>query len=208
MTDQEFKRNTAYKLRVGEIFLGKPIFDQERFNFLELGDKKIVRVNIIGNVVDKYESEGEKEYIFMTLDDGSGQIKIKSFGEDSRKFKKFQQGQTVVVIGTLRNWNNETYIQPEIIKEMDPRYLLVRKLEIEKTKKETTPEIQKSDIKALKDKILDKIKDSEEKGGAETEQIILEFREASPEIINQEIHNLLEEGIIFEPRPGKLRYLG
>jgi RPA family protein len=208
MTNQQFKRNTAYKFRIGELSLGKPIFDQERFNFLELGDKKIVRVNIIGNIVDKYENEGEKEYLFLTIDDGSGQIKVKSFGEDSRKFKNTQQGQTIVAIGTLRHWNDETYIQPEIIKEMDPKYLLIRKLETEKERKNNSIEMPRTEVKALKDKILDKIKGSDEEGGAETERIIMEFREASPDIISQEISKLLEEGIIFEPRPGKLRYLG
>ena len=54
--------------------------------FLELGDKKIVRVNIIGNIVDKYTSEGEKKYGFFTLDDGSGQIKLKSFVEKKKLF--------------------------------------------------------------------------------------------------------------------------
>jgi hypothetical protein len=33
-------------------------------------------------------------------------------------------------------------------------------------------------------------------------------RDTSAEIINQEIQKLLEEGIIFEPRPGKVRWLG
>ena len=208
MTDQQFKRNIAFKLRIGELLLGKPIFDQERFSFLELGDKKISRVNLIGNIVDKYESEGDKQYAFFTLDDGSGQIKLKVFGEDSEKYKDVSQGQTVVVVGVLRNWNNETYVQPEIIKEQDPKYLLIRKLETEKQRKESTPEIQREQIIALKDKILEEIKKSEEEGGVETDKIILEFREASPDIINKEIKKLLEEGIIFEPRPGKLRYLG
>ena len=61
---------------------------------------------------------------------------------------------------------------------------------------------------AIKDKILEKIKSSEEDGGIETDKIILELREATPEIINQELQKLLEEGIIFEPRPGKVRWLG
>ena len=30
----------------------------------------------------------------------------------------------------------------------------------------------------------------------------------APEIINQEIKKLLEEGMAYEPRPGKLRFLG
>ena len=129
MADEQFKRNIAYKLRIGDILLGKPIMDGERFSFLELGGKKIVRVNVIGNIVDKYESEGERKYIFFTLDDGSGQIKLKCFGDDVDKFKNIIQGQTVLVIGVLRNFNNETYISPEIIKEQDTKYLLIRKLE-------------------------------------------------------------------------------
>ncbi|HKL23596.1 MAG TPA: OB-fold nucleic acid binding domain-containing protein, partial [Candidatus Nanoarchaeia archaeon] len=113
MADQ-YKRNIAYKYRIGDILLAKPIFDNDKFIYLELGEKKISRVNVIGNIVDKYDSEGEKQYSFFTLDDGSGQIKLKVFGEDTQKFKGITQGQTVAVIGTIRNWNNETYIQPEI----------------------------------------------------------------------------------------------
>jgi len=209
MTDQ-YKRNIAYKLRIGDILLGKPIFDNDKFIYLELGIKKISRTNIIGNIVDKYESEGDKKYLFFTLDDGSGQIKLKVFGEeDSEKFKGITQGETVAVIGVVRNWNNETYIQPEIISQKDPKYLLVRKLELEKQKKEgSKPVKDKKVVQAIKDKILEKIKEAESDGGIDSEKIILEFREVSTETINEEIKRLLEEGIIFEPRPGRLRYLG
>ncbi len=205
---EQFKRNIAYKLRVGDILMGKPIFDGERFSFLELGDKKIIRVNIIANIVDKYESEGEKRFLVFTIDDGTGQIKARAFAEDVEKFNKFVQGQTVVVIGVLRSFNNEIYILPEIIKEKDPRYLLLRKLEVEKTKNQTTPEIPKEKIKALKDRLLEKIKEAEEEGGIDTEKLIMNITDATPEIINSEIRKLLEEGIIFEPRPGRVRWLG
>jgi hypothetical protein len=36
----------------------------------------------------------------------------------------------------------------------------------------------------------------------------MELHYASPEIINQEIQKMIEEGMVFEPRPGKVRYLG
>ncbi len=208
--DQQFKRNIAYKLRIGDVLLGKPVIDNERFSFLELGNKKIVRVNIIGNIVDKYESDGERKYIFFKLDDGSGQISLKVFGDDIAKFKEIVQGLTVLVIGTLRHWNNETYIQPEIIKEQNTKYLLIRKLELEKSKDslKKEPAIEKSKIIAIKDSIINLIKDAEESGGIEKEQIILNLKDISPDIINQEIKKFLEEGIIFEPRPGKVRYLG
>ena len=210
--EQQFKRHIAYKLRIGNILIGKPVVNEERFSFLEFGDKKIVRINVLGNIVDKYESgerrdEGRK-YMFLTLDDGSGQIRLKIFGDDYEKFKHVVQGQTVVVIGVLRNWNNETYISPEIIREMDPRYLLVRKLEIEKDKTINARPVEKEQIVAIKDKILELIKNSEENNGIEVDEITQKFHETPQTIINQEIQKLLEEGIVFEPRPGKIRWLG
>ena len=208
MPDQQFKRHIAYKFRIGDLLIGKPVMEGERFSFLELGDKKIVRVNVVGNIVDKYESEGEKRYSFLTLDDGSGQIKLKSFGDDVEKFKDINQGQTVLVIGVLRNFNNETYISPEIVRMQDPKYLLIRKMETEKDKSKNSEPVVKEQIIAIKDKILDAIKNSEDEGGIDTDKIIMDLRETSPEIINQEIKKLLEEGIVFEPRPGKVRWLG
>lgn len=210
--EQQFKRHIAYKLRIGNILIGKPVVNEERFSFLELGDKKIVRVNVLGNIVDKYESgerrdEGRK-YMFLTLDDGSGQIRLKIFGDDYEKFKDIVQGQTVVVVGVLRHWNNETYISPEIIREMDPKYLLLRKLETEKDKALNAKPIEKSQIIAIKDKILELIKNSEENNGIEIDEITQKFHETPQTIINQEIQKLLEEGIAFEPRPGKIRWLG
>ena len=209
MADQ-YKRNIAYKFRIGDILLGKPIFDNDKFIYVELGGKKISRVNVVGNIVDKYESEGDRKYLFFTLDDGSGQIKLKIFGEEeTQKFKGITQGETVVVIGVMRNWNNETYIQPEIITGKEPKYLLVRKLELEKRRKENSKPIQdKKVVQAIKDQILEKIKSSESEGGIDTEKIILELRNVPADTINEEIKKLLEEGIIFEPRPGRIRYLG
>jgi RecG-like helicase len=208
MAEEQFKRNIAFKFRIGDLLIGKPIMNEERFSFLELGDKKIVRVNVIGNIVDKYEREGEKKYIFFTLDDGSGQIKLKTFGEDVDKFKNLNQGQTILVIGVLRNFNNETYIAPEIMKEQDTQYLLIRKMEIEKNRVTSSEPTSRGQIIAAKDRILELIKNSDEGGGIEIDKIIMNLRETSPEIINQEIKKLIEDGIIFEPRPGKIRWLG
>jgi len=208
MAEPQFKRNVAFKKKVGDLLIGKPILEGERFKFLELGDKNIVRVNVIGNIVDKYESTGDKTYIFFKLDDGSGQISLKIFGEDVEKWKTLGQGQTVIVIGVLRYFNNETYISPEIIKETDPKYLLVRKLEMEKEEVKESNPLDRETIVAVKDKILATIKNSEDDGGIEMDKIIMNLKDITPEIIKQEVHKFIEEGIVFEPRPGKVRYLG
>ena len=204
MPEQSYKRNIAYKLRVGSILAGKPIMESERLKFVEFEDKQLVRINLIANIIDKFIQEGEKKFGSITLDDGSGQIKVKVFGEDIEKFKELNQGETLLIVGLLRGWNNEVYITPEIIKKKEPSYLLVRKLELEADQPKS---LDKTQLKAVKDKIIEMVKEAEKEGGISIEKIILDLKE-SPEVINQEIKRLLEEGAAYEPRPGKLRYLG
>lgn len=205
----EFKRHIAFKFRIGDILIGKQVFDQERFSFLELGAKQIRRVNIIGNIVERYDSAGDKKYIFFKLDDGSGQIQLRIFGDDVQKYQNIVQGDTVLVIGLLRSFNNDLYISPDLIKKYNPKYLLVRKLEIEKQKtKEKKDVLGKEEKIAVKDRILSEIKNAEPGGGIEMDTLIMNLNNVSPEIINQEVQKFIEEGIVFEPRPGKVRYLG
>ncbi len=199
------KRNTAYKLRIGSILSAKQNIEGERLKSIELADKQAVRVNVIANVIDKYIQDGEKKFGSITIDDGTGQIKIKTFGDDVDSFfLQLNQGDTIMVVGMLRVWNNEIYITPEIIKKKEPSFLLIRKMEAESEEVKTH---DKEQLLALKDKILVMIKDAEKDGGIDTEKIILELKE-SPDTINNEIKKLLEDGIAYEPRPGKIRYLG
>lgn len=204
MVESQYKRNVAYKLRIGQILSGKVVMEGEKLKSLDLNNKQVVRANVIANVTDKYLQEGEKKFGSITLDDGSGQIKVKTFGDDVEKFTPLQQGDTILLVGLLRTWNNEVYLTPEIIRKKDPSYLLLRKLEVEADMPKT---IEKTQLTAMKDKILAMVKEAESSGGVDIDKIILELKE-HPEIINQEIKRLLEDGIAYEPRPGKLRYLG
>jgi RecG-like helicase len=200
---EQRQRNIAYKLRIGDILKAKPIVNEGRLLFLELGDKKIIRVNVIANVVDKYFNDGEKKYASITVDDASGQLKLKAFGDDVANLKDITQGDTLQIIGVMREYNSELYVTPEITKKVDPKWLLVRKLEIQNLRKD----IPLPSNAPIRDVILEKIKTSDSKGGIDKEQLILDT-EASPDLINAEIKHLLEDGMIYEPRPGVLRYLG
>lgn len=206
--EAQFKRNIAFKLRIGDIATGKQVIEGERFLSLELGNKRVIRVNLIGNVIDKYGSEGEKKFSIITIDDGSGQIKAKAFGDDTKKLENINQGQTILIIGVLRYFNNELYVSPEIVREMDSRYLLIRKMEVEKRKGADIEPLPKDQIIAVRDRILGAIKAAEEEGGIEMDKLIMALPNIAPVIISQEVEKFLEEGIIFEPRPGKVRYLG
>jgi len=205
--EEKKQRATAYKLRIGSIIGGRAVTDAEgRLNYFEINNKRVLRTNIVASIIDRYESEDpEKKYLSFTIDDGSGQIRLKIFGDDVDKYKEFSQGDTVMVIGMLRVFNNETYIIPEIIKKQDPKYLLVRKLELEGESENI--EISKEEVKALRDQLIDMIKGAEADGGIEIDKLIMELK-TDPEIINKEIQKILEEGLAYEPKPGKIRYLG
>jgi hypothetical protein len=124
------------------------------------------------------------------------------------------QGDTITVIGVLRSYNRELYIMPEIIKKADPRYLLVRKLELEGGKaKSASPNTGSTansagQVVSLRDQIIEIIKSAGDSGGVSTESIILKIQSSPPEAINSEITKLLEDGMIYEPRPSMVRWLG
>lgn len=199
------KRNVAYKMRIGDVLKGSPMMDEGKFLFLELGDKKIVRVNILANCVDKFIQEGEKQFGSLTIDDASGQLKLKVFGEDVARVKDIMQGDTLQIIGNMREWNGEIYMIPEVVKKVDPRWLLVRKLEIQEARKDLPVETKGDN--SLKNQILERIKGAENEGGIDRDVLVMDI-EASPEGIEAGVKSLLEEGLIYEPRPGRLRYLG
>ena len=209
---EQKKRETAHKLRIIDLLKANQIFEEtenlnKRLKHVELGNRNIVRVNIIANVIDKYESEGEKRFATITLDDGSGQIRARVFADDIALFKDIVQGDTILAIGLVRFFNQELYVLPELIKKQNPKYLLIRKLEIEKSFQPMLTEVKKKEIKGLRDELITMIKEAEVKEGIDKEEIIIKLK-SPPQIITQEIQKLLEDGVIYEPRPGRVRYLG
>jgi len=213
------KRETANKLRIGDLLKGSPIFDETppepgtqitnpRLLHIALGDRKIVRVNLIANVIEKFESTGETKFATLTVDDGSGQIRARVFSDDLYKFEDIVQGDTLTVIGLIRSYNQELYILPEVVRKTDPKYLLIRKLELEKDAPKIPTSEEKKEIKSHRDDIIDLVKASEGDEGIDKDTIILKFTDAKPNVLSQEIQKLLEEGIIYEPKPGRVRYLG
>ena len=204
MEEKEFKRHTAYKIKIGEILEGTPSLEEEKLKFVEILGKKVSRINLIANITDKFIQEGEKKFGSITLDDASGQIKAKVFGDEINNFSNLEQGDTLMLIGLLRHWNNEIYLTPEVIKKKEPIFLLIRKTELEFIKKD--PETSK-EINEIKEKIIEIVKREEPNSGSEISAIISELK-SSAETINKEVKKLLENGSIYEPRPGKIRYLG
>lgn len=128
------KRLTAKKVRISDISNGKYVAGSKEemkpgYVITPFG-QKISRVNIIASVVDKFVSD-DNNYATVTLDDGTGAISAKVFKEDVKLFDKIEQGNVVLVVGKLKEYNGETYLNCEIIKMLDEKnYENLRKLEI------------------------------------------------------------------------------
>jgi len=220
------KRQTAYRIRIGDMLNGNIVFDGDRFSSLEVKNRKISRINMICNVIDKY-SNPEKNFNALTVDDGTGQIRIKAFSDSAVLLAGLDIGDVIKVIGWARHYNDELYIAPEIAVRIDPKWAYVRKLELVKeygefkeefdSKFQQAPEVaeaeqaeeiiekEKIDLSdSPKSIILKKIKENAE--GIDIERLIMDLKMPVDEI-NKSIKDLIAEGEIYEPRPAYLRSL-
>jgi len=107
----------------------------------------VSRVNILATVVDKFDRsaggtrmEGEGRYAALTLDDGTGVIRVKAWGDLSEKLAQIKVGDLVLVIGRIRSFQDETYIHGEIVRRVeDPNWETVRLLELALQRLEPRP---------------------------------------------------------------------
>lgn len=133
----ETKRLTAYKVRIKDILAGKYV-TQEGFKpnyILTTYGQKVSRVRVMAIVINKFVSNDSK-YAFIVLEDGTESIRVKSF-QDINLFENVKMGQIIDFIGKVREYDNEIYLIPEVIRIVeDPNIETLRKLEIMKVRKE------------------------------------------------------------------------
>jgi len=58
----------------------------------------------------------------------------------------------------------------------------------------------------LREKIIESIRNNEAEGGIDIDKLIMSMKDPV-DLINKEVTELLEEGSIYEPKPGRLRIL-
>ncbi len=208
------ERQTAHKLWISQI-AGAPYIKQEGFNpnYIEVNGKNVSRVHLMATVVSKFLSE-DGNYGAVTLDDGTETIRIKAFGPDVQRVKPAKIGAIVRAVGKLKQYNDEVYLSPEVLKQIDnPNWLIVRKLELGKA-----PEVVKRPVEAkpqetssdeeenMSEKILQLIKDCTADEGANIDDIIKQCGLEEDDAKNM-IVGLLKSGDVFEPRKGQLKVL-
>jgi len=126
------KRAVAHRFRIKDLAGGEYVAGGTIDNptYVKLGDMKISRVDLLGRVLDKSDSDG---FSSMTLQDKTGKIKIKAFGNDSVMVKAVTMGDLVRVIGKIRQDSIERFVLGEIVKKIDDaNYELLRDKELTK----------------------------------------------------------------------------
>jgi RPA family protein len=203
-------RNTAYRLWISDINSSKytKSFGEFESNYIEFKDKRVSRVNIISTVINKYETD---TYSSLLIDDGSSQISLKAWNIDKKIIDKANIGDVMLVVGKIRqnNLNTSLYIQPEIIKKIDEKWLLARKKELEKEYGapaivESNQDIKKDELKieevkvsneSVRTQILNLIDKLDNDEGVLKDKILNSINSSKTQ---EAIEELLREGEIFE----------
>ncbi len=129
---KDFSRQTAIKITIGMLFSCNYVEQSEdEPNYLKLpSGEKLYRLNVLAIILDK---ERVGAITNLLVDDGTGKIVLRSF-EENKIIEKLSVGDSVLIIGKLRKYNQEKYVSPEIIKKIDPNWLKLRSLILIKDK--------------------------------------------------------------------------
>ncbi|MEM0359964.1 MAG: OB-fold nucleic acid binding domain-containing protein [Candidatus Diapherotrites archaeon] len=88
---------------------------------------KVSRVNVWGVVWQTFESEND--FASISIDDFTGTIDVKAFKERLKDIKKVKKGDTVKVIGKVRENNNKIYVLAEGIQKISFEEELLERLD-------------------------------------------------------------------------------
>jgi hypothetical protein len=127
----ETLRQTTKVARISDLVNGEYVRKEgmePSYILTNLGEK-ISRAKIVGTIVDKFMSD-DGNYSSITIDDDTDAIRAKAFKEDADFFEEFDIGDHVMLIGKVREYNDENYIIPEILKRVDHNYNNYHKLRI------------------------------------------------------------------------------
>ncbi len=197
-------RMPALKVTIADIVSGRWMkMEGMQASYVETAaGQRISRARILSTIVSKFTSE-DGSFTSITLDDGTETIRGKVF-QGSLLLAKAQQGDIVDAIGKVKEYNGEIYLNMESAYRIsDPNLELLRRLELL-----SRPKVQIEENKELADKerlrklILDCLKAKPE--GMAFEELIRETKE-SEAALEPIIDEMLNEGICYEPTPGKIR---
>jgi len=209
------QRQTAFKVWISDLVGKEFIIDEseQNFSYVLINDNKVSRVNIMATVIEKYNNE-DNTYAVVVLDDSSGTIRIKFWREDTALITSVNVGDIINVIGRVRNYQDEIYVTPTIVKKLDSTWFTVRKAELIKLYgKPKKAESRNATENVVEEKVVDeKISDntsrqrllsliSKYEEGIDVKTLV---KEHEIENVDYLIEELIKDGEVFEFK-GKLK---
>ncbi len=189
-------RLIAYKVSLEDISNGEYVRTESQWDpnyLITPTGRKVSRVRVLGTVVDMHDDEDFRRF---TIDDGEAEVDIVIFGDVDGDGRDIEIGTVVDVIGRVKESEGNIYISAEIIKRIDdPNWEILREAEL-----------LFLDENDPKKKVLNIILKNED--GVEYQEIVAGT--GLPEDEVDEILNMLlvDEGKIYEPRPGFFKKVG
>lgn len=124
----QFIRHITNRIWISDLHNGRFIERESELDssHVLIDNKKISRVYIIATIVQKYENE-DMSYASVTIDDGSADIRVKTWKDDVDIISNAMVGDLVLLVGKVKKYNDELYIVPEILKKVDPNWELIHK---------------------------------------------------------------------------------
>ena len=128
------ERMTAVRASISDITNGSYSDDNGPHVVSPFG-VELRRVVVVGFVIDKFYREGDdsgkKRFESITVDDGTDTIGVKVWGEeDTSVLEGVKESILALVIGKVRQYNDEVYLIPEIVRELtDPNFMSLHLME-------------------------------------------------------------------------------
>jgi RPA family protein len=230
-------RQPAKKVRISDVVDGKFFYGNRdgmkpSYIITSIG-MKVSRVNLVGVVIDKFVSE-DGNYAFLTIEDGTESIRAKVFKEKVDLIDGIEKGDTVLVIGKVKEYNGEKYINLELVRKVDVNYEILRKLELAKELENwrNFTERVRNDLKEMseeevkkkyeldddmlqairgsklepdyKQKLLDIISKLDEGDGVEISKLF-EVVSLPESMVEKILDELISEGSLYQPTSSKLK---
>jgi len=194
------QRQIAYKVWIGDLLnkeFVKSLGEWEP-NYLEVRNNKVSRINLVATVVDKMENEGSS-YSTLIVDDGSGNIRLRSWQDEVKLFEGISVGDIVLIVARVKDYTGEIYLSPEIVCKLDSDWLKLRQKELEFLygKVFSKVEVSKDNFVDLRGKILEYIKKNDNGLGVDVSVIFNKVGNCE-EIVEDMVSN----GELFYIRPG------
>ncbi len=202
------QRHTAYKLTIKDIVSNPYVQREGEVDYVKVGDLQVARARILATIVNKMTFDNKSG--FLVLDDGTETIRVRAWEDNFELIDNAVIGDLIEVIGRIRQYNDEVYMTPEIIKKATPDFFVLRKLELSKKKpvvKEKEEEKENENENPFgKDEMYELIKKLDKGTGAELKSIIEKSKLDKQECLKI-IRELMGDGLVFEPKAEKFKVL-